>query len=368
MIIQLSEIGTIILYASSILFSMIVLRYAQKYDSRVLLWIVIIFLGCIIGFRYEVGKDFGNYANAYNLITAQASLAEAHRWYTIEESYFILSFFSKIIGGTSQTVFLFYGFFTTVFYLFGIWYFRKEIRMEWAVLSYSILFFGSFNTIRQYLAMAIVFWGFRFIIEKKAIKYFLCVLVAILFHQSAFVAIIAYFYGTRKSFTGGLVRKFNYLLPFLLVVGTDEILSFLQKYANSRFENYSANIHFGTGFFIQIAILWLFIRSSNQGDNSLLVDENKHFFVKQILILSTILCILDYTLGDASRIRNYFSTIEMVVFGSLPSVIFRNNTRSELPFVTYADIFMVGYFFLFVFMGFINRDPWIYPYSFRLSL
>lgn len=364
-IIELSEAQSILLYAFSILFTMFMLRSAQKYDSKLLLWIVIIFLGCVIGFRYDVGKDFSNYSNAYDIITKQATFEEAHKWYTIEESFFVLSFISKILGGTSQDIFLFYGFFTTVFYLCGLWYFHHEIRMEWAVLSYSILFFGSFNTIRQYLAMAIIFWGFRFVIEKKPIKYLLCVLIAVLFHSSAFVAILVYFYGTKKSFAGGIIRQCNYILPFVLVVGTNQILSFLQKYGGLRLDNYTANVHFGFGIIIQIAILWLFIRSSNNGENSLLIDEDKHFFVKQIIILSTILCILDYTLGDASRVRNYFSTIEMIVFGSLPSVIFRNNSNEDLPVITYADAFMLTYFFLFIVMGFINRDPWIYPYSFR---
>lgn len=364
-IIELSEGQSILLYMFSVLFTMFMLKSAKKYDSKLLLWIVIIFLSCVIGFRYNVGKDFNNYCNAYDIIVKQTTLEEAHKWYSIEESFFILSFVSKILGGTSQDIFLFYGFFTTVFYLCGLWYFRREIRMEWAVLSYSILFFGSFNTIRQYLAMAIVFWGFRYVIERKPIRYLLCVAAAIFFHGSAFVAILVYFYGTKKSFTGNFFRRLNYVLPLILVVGTDQILAILQKYGGSRLENYTTSVHFGFGIFIQIAILWFFIRSSNNGNNSLQIDEDKHFFVKQILILSTILCILDYTLGDASRVRNYFSTIEMIVFGSLPSVIFPNNSNGRLPVITYADAFMIGYFFLFVIMGFINRDPWIYPYSFR---
>lgn len=366
MIIQLSETGTIFLYAFSLLFSVVAMRCAQKYDSKILLWVVIIFLSCVIGFRYNVGKDFRNYVNAYDIITKQSSIAEAHKWYTIEESFFILSFLFKSVGGTSRAIFMFYGFFTTMFYLCGIWYFRREIRIEWTMLGYSILFFGSFNTIRQYLSMAIVFWGFRFVIERKPIKFFICVLVAVFFHTSAFVAILVYYYGTKRSFVGGIMRKFNYILPFMLVVGTNRILSFLQKYGGERMGNYSVNMHFGFGIIIQIAILWLFLRSSCTGENSLLVDEEKHYFVKQIIILSTILCILDYTLGDASRVRNYFSTIEMIVFGSLPSVIFRNNTKQKLPIITYADAFMLVYFFIFVFMGFIIRDTWVYPYSLSL--
>ena len=365
-IVELSEGQSIALYAFSILFTMFMLNAAKRYNSKLLLWITIIFLSCVIGFRYNVGRDFTGYSHAYEIIVDQATIADAHKWYTIEESFFILSFLSKALGGSSQDIFLFYGFFTTAFYLSGLWYFRNEIRMEWAVLSYSILFFGSFNTIRQYLAMAIIFWGFRFVIDKRPIKYLLCVVGAVFFHSSAFVAILAYFYGSQRSITGGIFRKINYILPIILVIGTQQILQLIQKLGSSRMDNYTTNAHFGFGIVIQIMILLLFIQSSNNGDNSLLIDENKHFFIKQILVLSTILCILDYTLGDASRIRNYFSTVEMIAFGSLPSVIFPNNTDEKLPRITYADAFMMAYFFLFVVMGFINRDGSIYPYSFRV--
>lgn len=365
-IVTLSETQSVILYVFSVLLCISMMRKAQKYDSKVLLWIVIVFLSCIIGFRYNVGKDYGNYSNAYNIITAQPTIAAAHKWYSIEESFYVISFLSKMLGGTSQYIFLFYGFFTTMFFLNGLWYFRNEIRIEWAAMSYCILFFGSFNTIRQYLAMSIIFWGFRFVVERKPIKYLMCVLVALFFHTSAFVAVLIYFYGTQKSMAGKAIRKFNYILPFVLVIGTNKILAVLQKIGGGRLDNYTVRTHFGFGIVIQFAILWLFLHSSNQGNNSLLADNNKHFFVKQIIILSTILCILDYTLGDASRIRNYFSTIEMIVFGSLPSSIFKNNTNERFPVITYSDAFMLIYFFMFLFMGFINRDSWIYPYSCRL--
>lgn len=364
MIITFSEEGTILFYIFIIIISMLLMHFADKKNSRFLLIILILMISCVIGFRYFVGKDFENYVNAYTIISKQKSIAEARKWYTIEESYYYLSFISKSLMGNFQFVFIFYGFFTTLFFMLGIWYFRRQISVEWAMMYYlTTLFFGSFNTIRQYLAMAIVFFAFRYIIEKKWIHYFIAVGIAMFFHSSAIVAAIIYFYGIRKSYVGRIVRIFNYIGPVVLILGTNQLMNLTSKLGNDRISNYAAKSHLGFGIIVQITILALFLRSC-KGSNSL--KGEKQYFVCQILILSTILCILDYTLGAAARVRDYFGTIEMITMASFPSVIFRNNSKVKFPYISIYDAFLFGYYFLYLVMSFINRDSWVYPYKLML--
>lgn len=366
MVIELSEFESIFFYAIVLCTGLITIHYADKKNSKFLLWAIIIVYSLIIGFRYGVGRDYYAYKYAYDLLSSKGSFAEAKMWYDIESSYIWLCLFAKSIGANFTLITLFYGFFTTFFYLNGIWFFRREIRIEWAFISYSYMFFGSFNTMRQYLAMAIVFFAFRYVIERKPIKYFAFVVIAMLFHSSAVIAILIYFYGTKKSWTGILLRMLNYILPVILVVGTNEIFKFIQSIGGLRFESYTVSTHFGFGIFIQIGILYLFKINARNKTNSLLQDNNKFYFVNEILIASTMLCILDYTLGDASRIRNYFSVIEMIAMASYSSTIFPNNCNSKFPKITYGDAFLLAYHFMFLVMSFINRDPTIYPYSFCL--
>lgn len=363
MVHSLSQYESIIFYIAVILISVFFMHYAVKLNSKVLLIVLILIISSVIGFRYQVGRDYWSYASAYEIITSKPTLVEAHKWYSIEESFFLISFLTKIWGGTFQSVLLIYGFLTTFFFLMGIWYFRKDIRVEWAILYYSTtLFFGSFNTIRQYLAMAIIFYAFRYVIEKKPIRYCVYVLLAMFFHTSAFIAILVYFYGTEKSWSGKVFRYLNYVLPFILIFGTNQLMSFINKFELGRFENYTISTQFGIGIFIQIIIVYLYFRSVKNGENS--ITEEKAFFVKELVVLSTILCILDYTLGDASRIRNYFSTIEMVVMSSYPSIIFRNKCKLEFPNITIYDAFLLVYYFWFLIVPFFNRDVWVYPYQF----
>lgn len=366
MVVEFSEFGSILFYIIILSLGLITIHYADKYNSKFLLWVLIIAYSLIIGLRYGVGRDYYAYESAYDLLSSKNSFAEAKMWYDIEASYIWLCFFVKSIGGKFTLITLFYGFFTTFFYLKGIWYFRKEIRIEWAFFAYTYIFFGSFNTMRQYLAMAIVFFAFRYVIEKKPIRYFIFVAIAAVFHMTAVIAVLIYFYGTKRSWSGIFLRTLNYILPVILIAGTNAIFRLVQSLGGLRIEGYSVSVHFGFGIFIQIAMLYLFKWNAQNETNSLLSHDDKFYFVDQILTISTILCILDYTLGDASRIRNYFSTIEMIAMASFASTIFPNNSEDEFPKITYGDAFLLAYHFMFLVMSFINRDMTIYPYRFIL--
>lgn len=55
------------------------------------------------------------------------------------------------------------------------------------------------NGARQFIAVCIMFYAFKFIVEKKPIKYYLCLLIAANFHLTALVMLPAYFFARLKS-------------------------------------------------------------------------------------------------------------------------------------------------------------------------
>lgn len=71
--------------------------------------------------------------------------------------------------------------------------------------SFSLLLYiligtwhGSFNGIRQHLAVAVIFAGHKYIIERNFRKYLLIVLLAYSFHASGAVMLLLYFVPTKK--------------------------------------------------------------------------------------------------------------------------------------------------------------------------
>ena len=73
----------------------------------------------------------------------------------------------------------------------GLYHYRRfcSITLSWA--CFLFLFYGdTLNTMRQCLALAVVFWSFPFFLRKKYILYALFQVVAILFHTTASIALL----------------------------------------------------------------------------------------------------------------------------------------------------------------------------------
>jgi transmembrane protein EpsG len=109
-----------------------------------------------------------------------------------------ISILSRHIYDDSATMFFLVSFITIGL---CVWRIAKSSRM----FLFSMLLFifagswhGSFNGIRQHLAMAVIFAGSTFIIQKKFYKYALVVILASLFHSSALVMLPVYFIAIRK--------------------------------------------------------------------------------------------------------------------------------------------------------------------------
>jgi transmembrane protein EpsG len=78
--------------------------------------------------------------------------------------------------------------------------YRDSNAFAFSVLLYVITgpWLGSFNGVRQYLACAIIFAGHRLVLERRFGRWLLVVLVAGLFHISAYLMILLYFVPRRR--------------------------------------------------------------------------------------------------------------------------------------------------------------------------
>ena len=70
----------------------------------------------------------------------------------------------------------------------------------------------SFNIVRQFIALSIFIYALKYIRDKKLIKYIISIMVAILFHTTSLVVLIAYFFGNAK------INKKNLIFIFLILL------------------------------------------------------------------------------------------------------------------------------------------------------
>lgn len=116
-------------------------------------------------------------------------------------------------------------------YSFGICFlFTKCIRdyadnywMTMVLYIVTMNYYGSFNGIIQWMAAGILFFGYRYLVKKKFIKYLMTVLLATMFHSTALLGIPLYFIVNRK-----FKSKANIIIVFIFIF----IIVFFNSFIN----------------------------------------------------------------------------------------------------------------------------------------
>lgn len=106
-----------------------------------------------------------------------------------------------------------------------LWELRNTISFPFAVFLYaSMFYFYDYNIMRQALAVSLLFWGSRYLLMQKNIKFFLLVACAMLFHKSACMGAVIWLFVSpvmRDEYTYGKRTLYSCLmlnLPLLAIV------------------------------------------------------------------------------------------------------------------------------------------------------
>lgn len=182
-------------YLLFLLFTLFVLfinsYYNRKNDVRIklILWVYEFLFIIIYVFRYDVGWDYPNYFDTIK----NNDLSER-----LEPLSYVLYWIASACK-SPVLLFVLYGIPTYLLIFSTIK--KYSVNVEFSLLIYICLFFlDSLGLIRQSLAVAIVLWGYTFLVEKKPVKFFLVIILASCFHYSAVSAFIIYpVYHARNS-------------------------------------------------------------------------------------------------------------------------------------------------------------------------
>ncbi|ASN05998.1 EpsG family protein [Virgibacillus necropolis] len=116
-------------------------------------------------------------------------------------------------------------FITNVIIFLVLYNYSRMIELSLYVYITGGLFLVSMNGIRQVLAAAIAFAATKFLIEGNWIKYFLVILLASLFHQSALILLPIYFVVRFKAWSKPTLALL--IIAVLIVIGFDKFSSLL---------------------------------------------------------------------------------------------------------------------------------------------
>lgn len=297
--------NTVILYNMVGLSSIVLAKIADRKDkeNKLLVCIIILLFSLLAGFRsYNVGLDTKNYVLVFS------SIYEEHA--TFEKGFiFLIRILSK--WTSDYTLLLcFFSIVTNLLIIMRYWQLRDTVSFHWSIICYYVLFyFNTMSGIRQCLAVAIVFFFSRYVIETwKPRCFFIGILLAMLFHRTALVGILLMIPRLFKEANIHHI-KMSQLLIFLItpIVTLIGVLLVQDRYA--MFINQSTNFNIGIMAFIRLVLVTLVSYQLYISKRLYMSEKIKRYqlgtyLFSEYMVLFAVF--ISYILPDVWRIAWYF--------------------------------------------------------------
>jgi hypothetical protein len=315
-------------------------------------WILIILLlTLVIGFRYEVGGDWGNYfrylVGANGLTFADLAILE-------DPGYWALNVLSvRLDLGITGVNTL-----GAVIFSIGLVLFCRNLPRPWLALAcampYLVTVVGMGYT-RQAIALGLVMVGFVMLSRTRFAAFVIWVLLGALFHKSAvlMIPIAALTISKNKLLNVSLVSVGTYLGYTVLL--EDSAAQLVQTYNDENFES--------SGAFIRLAmnalpaVLFLLYRQRFM----ITPPEKKLWTVISLISIGMFIAFFATNLSTAlDRMALYFIPLQLVAFAHLPDAIGRLGGRNQ---VIVAGILLYYAAVMFVWLNFATHSRYWVPYQ-----
>lgn len=329
------------------------ISYKQKKRFMILVCLELIILAT---FRsIDIGADTPVYISAlrYYKNIPHGNIMKARLVYPFdfESGYFI---FTKICAwlGMSEVSFLFC--IASIIYI-PICNFIYKYSVD-PLLSILIYFsFGCFEyslgIFRQMIALSIVLLGFRYVQEKKILKYILFVTIAMSFHLTAIIMLPLYW---LPNINLKKILKWVWAGELFFMIFSRKIIEYILKifpqysgYVNGKYDTQG-------GTYIMLLVLNIILlmgyctslKNENQQDCMLKISNNA-------VVITIFLQILGYSMGIFGRIVPYYSIFLMLL---IPIILKKSFFKNKIYAYLMTTIFLIV---MFVIM---TNNSYIVPY------
>lgn len=330
---------------------MIIPRYFKKSKTNYICSIILFIFSAI---RFDVGWDFRWYYTlakkfnylGYNLFIDKNTVLEEisrikdqYLW-----QYFRIEFLNKVLYKITwffqepQLIIIFYSFIIIFFlkrgldnkkiYNYNVWLF---------FYTFPIFYFASLSIMRQWSAVAIVFFSYKYVERKKNLKFCICILAASLFHKTAILLLIIYFIQYIK------INKNIHILLFISSFFSLKILKeilLLDIPIISKYRVYVLNSIGEGGKVIYFLIILLYL-----GILILIYVDNEFYEKKQTLInyvcLGSFIYISLIDLGHLGiRISQYFLIFILYIFEDI-EIILKDKMKISKYFLIITEFILI---------------------------
>ena len=299
-------------------------RDKQKYGKIKIIFYTIIGLGILIlisGLRYNVGTDYNNYLDyyiVYSVLDFKDIILNAN------ELLFILVIKIAYIFQQPQIIFEIIAFFTIYITYKAILTQKEKISITLAFALYTFLYYMySLNIIRQALAIAIVLYSYKYILQRDFKRFLLMIIIATLFHTTALFFLPFYFLCPTKNEKDrkfkNLIRIFTIGGIFLIIIRLDVVINLLSQIGLfRRFSIYSVTDTYGENKQIILNTILLFIFLLYSKPLIRYNEDNKMYLF--LYVVGYVLTLAGFISPYVKRIALYFNISEIYLLSAFPRI------------------------------------------------
>lgn len=163
----------------------------QGVVNRICLGALFTLLFAVSAFRINTGNDYEMYINKFH--------DAYYDYYVVTEvgfNYIVKCIYMLFSGEWFVIVFATFAFFTIAIFLKAIYDLSEEFKLTFFLFMAFGFYYQSLNTIRYYLALAIVLYAMKFVMAKKYLRFIILAIIAALFHKTAIIVIPLYILAT----------------------------------------------------------------------------------------------------------------------------------------------------------------------------
>lgn len=225
-----------LIYFGTVLICFFLANKAEKRNNKRILFFIALLLSLVSGLRkWTVGIDTQNYYWTFNSIQDLSSCFEYN-----DPLFYVYSYLLMKINNDAYFPIMVWSIVSNYLVIYRLWDFKNISSYKYSVLRYITIFFlFSFNCMRQFVSIAIVFYATSYVEKGNYKKFLFFVLIASTFHISSLLAAI---YVLLEAFNWKkLTRKQkNYISASVLLLPLYALITYYS--ASGRYERYLMGI------------------------------------------------------------------------------------------------------------------------------
>ncbi|MBS4179154.1 EpsG family protein [Lederbergia citrea] len=279
-------------------------------------------MACVIvsGLRSNIGDTYV-YKEVYeannftwDYITAQKDMG-----------FGVLQMFLQKYSNDPQILIFTTALITNVLIIYVLFTYSRMFELSIYVYITGGLFLVSMNGIRQVLAAAIIFTATKYLIEGNWIRYFIVILIASTFHQSALILIPIYFFVRFKAWSKATLL----LLVFsvLIALGYAQFSSFLfSAIENTQYGHYS-DFREGGANIIRVAVDAAPLLIAFLGREKLRGIFPGSDYIVNMALIGLMFMIISTQNWIFARFGIYFSLYQLILISWIVKLFKKSNQR-----------------------------------------